>query len=127
MSHPGSSPQQATTWRGLEHIYIMSVSLQIDTSQTWGRDAEPSGLPQVLGTFSLQDHPEAHASMGTGDGTGRPPPPPPAGPPPGIPSAFACIPQATEEDVIRLRPLLVQVCTSCLSLTSGPLYTLTTC
>ena len=92
MSHPGSSPRQATTWRGLEHIYIMSVSLQIDIEETRGMEAATSGPPLVLGTvFSMADHPGTHTAEGDGKRGGKaPPPPPPIGPPPGIPTVITC-------------------------------------
>ena len=114
MSHPGSSPQQATTWRGLEHIYIMSVSLQIDTEETRGMEAATSGPPLVLGTvISLADHPGIYTAQGEGERGGKaPPPPPPVGPPPGIPTVITCPEGATEEKVMGYKPLLVSVSTS---------------
>ena len=45
VSHPSISPQLVTTWRGLKHIYIMPVSLQIDTYETRGMEAETSAPP----------------------------------------------------------------------------------
>ena len=115
MSHPGSSHQQATIWRGLKHIYIMSVSLQIDTEETRGMEAATSGPPPlVLGTvISLADHPDIHVAQGEGERGGKPPPPPPPiGPPPGIPTVITCPEGATEEKVRGYRPLLVSVSTS---------------
>ena len=111
VSLPGISPQLVTTWRGLKHIYIMPVSLQIDTYETRGMEAETSGPPLVLGTaISLADRPDIFAAQGAGERGGKPPPPPPpSGPPPGIPTVITCPEGATEEKIKAYKPLLMSV------------------